>query len=299
MAKLGEGDKRWIVEERDDGTNVHNWHWAEKDAVEWSKQRLTELLGNLKIVKGKGSCWVKTTNSVSVEGEAYVNIRKGKIIPGYELHVKVNWEGEIRDISGERVLAKSRGFVEFPYIADENAGEDPEIKFITSDSGPGSERLKEALRAEGKSVLLNHIKTFVKEMAQGGPVKDALSGKKPTTSSQSSQKEAPKKVEKASKSPVSKVKKGFQTVKISQKFLCKKEDLFDVLINEKRWMAFSQSKATITPSVGGKFSVFGGSVTGEFVEIDSPVKLVQKWRFSSWEDGIFSTVQSISCSSLQ
>ena len=27
MAKWGEGDPRWIVEERPDGTNVNNWHW--------------------------------------------------------------------------------------------------------------------------------------------------------------------------------------------------------------------------------------------------------------------------------
>ncbi len=45
MAKLGEGDARWIVADRQDGTNVHNWHWAEKDVLPWSKSRLTELLG--------------------------------------------------------------------------------------------------------------------------------------------------------------------------------------------------------------------------------------------------------------
>ena len=27
MAKWGEGDPRWIVEDRTDGTNVNNWHW--------------------------------------------------------------------------------------------------------------------------------------------------------------------------------------------------------------------------------------------------------------------------------
>ena len=27
MAKWGEGDPRWIVEERSDATNVNNWHW--------------------------------------------------------------------------------------------------------------------------------------------------------------------------------------------------------------------------------------------------------------------------------
>ncbi|GMP47637.1 hypothetical protein CsSME_00015293 [Camellia sinensis var. sinensis] len=46
MAKYGEGDKRWIVEDRPDGANVHNWHWAETDCLEWSRTLLTKLLSN-------------------------------------------------------------------------------------------------------------------------------------------------------------------------------------------------------------------------------------------------------------
>ena len=44
MAKWGEGDPRWIVEERPDATNVNNWHWTEKNADQWSKDKLKELL---------------------------------------------------------------------------------------------------------------------------------------------------------------------------------------------------------------------------------------------------------------
>ena len=40
MAKWGEGDPRWIVEERPDATNVNNWHWSEKNADSWSQQKL-------------------------------------------------------------------------------------------------------------------------------------------------------------------------------------------------------------------------------------------------------------------
>lgn len=29
MAKWGEGDPRWIVEERPDAINVNNWHWSD------------------------------------------------------------------------------------------------------------------------------------------------------------------------------------------------------------------------------------------------------------------------------
>ena len=40
MAKWGEGDPRWIVEERPDATNVNNWHWTEKNADAWSKAKI-------------------------------------------------------------------------------------------------------------------------------------------------------------------------------------------------------------------------------------------------------------------
>merc|ERR1712107_474678 len=46
MAKWGEGDPRWIVEERPDATNVNNWHWTEKNADAWSKSKIKELFEN-------------------------------------------------------------------------------------------------------------------------------------------------------------------------------------------------------------------------------------------------------------
>ena len=39
MAKWGEGDPRWIVEERPDATNINNWHWTENKADAWSKAK--------------------------------------------------------------------------------------------------------------------------------------------------------------------------------------------------------------------------------------------------------------------
>jgi predicted chitinase len=50
MAKLGEGDARWIVEKREDGTNVNAWHWQEKDCLTWSKRRLGQLFNGAVLV---------------------------------------------------------------------------------------------------------------------------------------------------------------------------------------------------------------------------------------------------------
>jgi hypothetical protein len=39
MAKVGEGDPRWIVQNRADGTNVNQWHWTESDFTGWAKKK--------------------------------------------------------------------------------------------------------------------------------------------------------------------------------------------------------------------------------------------------------------------
>ena len=79
MAKFGEGDARWIVEDRSDGKNVGNWHWSEKDCLEWTRERLKQLLEGLTLLDD-GAMTVQTTSVDSVEGEAFANTRKNKIM---------------------------------------------------------------------------------------------------------------------------------------------------------------------------------------------------------------------------
>jgi hypothetical protein len=71
MAKWGEGDPRWIVEDRPDATNVNNWHWSEKNATEWSKNRLRALL--LEVATGQdgvGTCSISEVTSIDGEATA-------------------------------------------------------------------------------------------------------------------------------------------------------------------------------------------------------------------------------------
>lgn len=297
MAKYGEGDKRWIVEDRPDGANVHNWHWAEKDCLPWAKKRLGELMENTPILEGSGGLWISTSKLDSVTGEAYVNIRKGKIIPGYELTVSLSWTGEAKDGQGNS-LAQVKGKVEFPYIADENADEDPELKVSVLDEGPVGQRLREAFLAKGKSTLLERVATFVKEMKQGGPAKDELEGKLPAKPVAAGSKtvKTDAKLEIAppapSKQPAPKPKdkEGFKTIALTERFHCRPHDLYTTLLDENRWKGFTQSKAKISGEVGGQFSIFDGAVTGVNMKLDEDKLIMQKWRFQNWHDGQYSTV---------
>uniref|UniRef100_A0A803LM32 Activator of Hsp90 ATPase AHSA1-like N-terminal domain-containing protein n=1 Tax=Chenopodium quinoa TaxID=63459 RepID=A0A803LM32_CHEQI len=270
MAKYGEGDKRWIVQDRPDGTNVHNWHWAETDCLEWSRTKLSDSLSNLTILSGEGNLFVKITKLDKLEGEAYVNIRKGKIIPGYELALTLSWEGEAKDDSGI-CLSKSIGKIEIPYISDENADEDPEVRVSFDDDGVVGRRIKEAFIAKGKPVVLEKVREYVESMARGGPCKEELEVKKVA--------------------PKAGAGEGFRTVKLSERFRCRAVDLYEILMDENRWKGFTQSNAKISREVGGEFSIFDGSVTGSNVELKEGKLIVQKWRFGNWPDGVFSTVK--------
>ncbi|KAL9676647.1 hypothetical protein QQ045_004863 [Rhodiola kirilowii] len=299
MAKLGEGDKRWIVEERPDGANVHNWHWAETDCLEWSRNLLSNLLSNLTVLDGEGNLYIKTKKVDKVEGEAYVNVRKGKIIPGYEISVNISWEGEAKDGDGNTLL-KAEGNVEIPYIADENADEDPEIRFTVRDDGPVGKRLKDAMATKGKQLILEKVRVYVESMAKGGPAKDNLQAKKAPaksgnevsagTASNSAAGAVPNNGEVVKKLKKDD-KKGFKTITLTEKFSCRARDLYEILMDDNRWKGFTQSNAKISKEVGGEFSIFDGSVTGKNVELQESKLIVQKWRFGSWADDIYSTVR--------
>ncbi|KAI5078487.1 hypothetical protein GOP47_0006158 [Adiantum capillus-veneris] len=297
MAKFGEGDKRWIVEDRADGANVHHWHWAEKDCLPWAKKRLGELLQNVPILEGSGGLWISTTKLDSVTGEAYVNIRKGKIIPGYELTVSLSWKGEAKDGQGNS-LAQVTGRVEMPYVADENADEDPELKVSVLDEGAVGQRLREAFLATGKSMLLERVAKFVKEMKEGGPAKDELEGKLVPKAASAGGKavKTDAKIDSSSPAPSkqpapkAKDKEGFKTIALTERFHCRPHDIYTTLLDENRWKGFTQSKAKISNEIGGQFFIFDGAVTGVNMKLEEDKLIMQKWRFQNWHDGQYSTV---------
>ncbi|PRW61075.1 activator of 90 kDa heat shock ATPase-like protein 2 isoform X2 [Chlorella sorokiniana] len=99
MAKWGEGDPRWLVEHRDDGRNVNGWHWSETNKMEWTKQRLGELLPGAEARSAAASeaapdGWVARVKRVkSVTGEAMLTTRKGnKRFGFYDLNISLEWE---------------------------------------------------------------------------------------------------------------------------------------------------------------------------------------------------------------
>lgn len=80
MAKIGEGDDRWIVKEREDGKNVNNWHWSETSLTEWARERLEARLKDV-VVREDASGTCKLLCLDSMKGDVTIQSRKQKRFP--------------------------------------------------------------------------------------------------------------------------------------------------------------------------------------------------------------------------
>jgi len=69
-------------------------------------------------------------------------------------------------------------------------------------------------------------------------------------------------------------------------------ELYETFTSPARITAFTRSPPTVFEGArpGGKFSFFGGGVSGEYVLLEEPKKIVQRWRLGTWPQGHFSTL---------
>lgn len=128
MAKWGEGDPRWIVEERPDATNVNNWHWTERNASPWSQERIKELFKNVSIKCDDAD--IKIQEVEKCEGEASANNRKGKLIFFYEWNLILKWKGKLKDGTEEHV-----GQITIPNLSEENDASELDVSISFFEAG--------------------------------------------------------------------------------------------------------------------------------------------------------------------
>lgn len=172
MARLGEGDERWIVKERADGANCNNWHWTTKDVSAHVKEQLNEAVkGNIFPVDGPlSNIEIK---SCETTGEASVNNRKGRTFIIYQLEMKLKWKG---DLVGEDGATKesASGSLKLPDVSAESL-DDLEVEFETQSRGSA---LSEAMRKQGVSCVKAAVVAKMKEL-QSEVTAEAASQKPP------------------------------------------------------------------------------------------------------------------------
>ena len=185
MAKWGEGDPRWIVEERPDATNVNNWHWTEKNADVWSKKKLESLFVNCIIEDPKlGNVCLEKIEKC--KGEAGVCNRKAKLIFFYEWELSLKWK--------EHGFPWIEGKVDIPNFSEEHEDINDVDLIIEITEGKDNSRcelLKEMMRkGTGAKVIRGKLNEYVEALKKEYSRDMILPGKNDTTNTSSRGKQA-------------------------------------------------------------------------------------------------------------
>jgi activator of HSP90 ATPase len=80
-----------------------------------------------------------------------------------------------------------------------------------------------------------------------------------------------------------------KTIRQSVTFKSRPHEVYEALMDEKKHAAFTGGKAKVSRKVRGKFSLWGGDIEGKNLELVQDKKIVQSWRYSDWENGVYST----------
>lgn len=287
MAKWGEGDPRWICEERADATNVNNWHWTEKNAAGWSKNKLKELLVGLVVENDKFS--VKFKSITKCEGEASANNRKSKLIFFYEWIIHGEWEGFVKD--DEKKVHK--GTYEVVNLSEEFTADEIDVNILLKDR---KDDLKNFVRIEGVKKLREqfgrYITSLKEEFSQGliKPTNQSTATPKPPVEKKTT---APSMNTTSTAKPLVKdgvgVKIPTSNLVMNEEFKCRVNELYNCFTDVNMVRAYTNNAIVkYEPEKDGKFALFDSNITGTFIQLVPNSKIIMNWRNKRWPEGHYS-----------
>ncbi|PWY87601.1 hypothetical protein BO70DRAFT_369590 [Aspergillus heteromorphus CBS 117.55] len=272
--------------------NPNNWHWVNKDASGWAKDYLKTNLSVLAVEEN--GVTAKISNLLSMDGDVDVSQRKGKVITLFDVKIQLEYEGKTKD--DESVS----GTISIPEVAHDT--EEDEFVFeieIYSDASS-----KQPVKDLVRSKLVPQLR---KALAQLGPAligehgKDIQHAPGVNPSAGFPESKVYPQVKKAEPAPqattttttANKVSVNTTTVTASDEFRTTAEELYNTFTDPQRIAAFTRGapRQFEGAHVGGKFAIFDGNVTGEYVKLESPTLIQQTWRLAQWPSGHYSTLE--------
>ncbi|RNF09856.1 putative activator of 90 kDa heat shock protein ATPase 1-like [Trypanosoma rangeli] len=280
MARVGEGDPRWIVDDRKDGHNVNAWHWEERDLSSECHEELKRRLKNVTLVK-EADLELRVDELSEVSGDVTVAQRKGKMMCYFELKLTLKWS------AGDDVTGK----ITIPEIDHDNFRNEYEVTISVTENDAASQRADALMRSKGRAPVRNVIMKYFEELFEiyqiGKSLKNASSLPPPTKRNEITPVGGSAKSGNAGTASEDSAPTSFSW---KMRWRIPVEELFTVLMNEQRASVYTRAQAKIDPRSGGAFELLGGVISGFFVEVVPNATIKMQWRLRSWPSGVHSSV---------
>ncbi|KPA78458.1 hypothetical protein ABB37_06085 [Leptomonas pyrrhocoris] len=297
MAKVGEGDPRWIVSERTDGANVNSWHWEERDLSQHTHEQLKGVFANrdIPIPQNLSSAveYLKIEEVSEIAGDVTVAQRKGKMMCYFELKLQLRWAGKMK---GDDTVI--RGKMDVAEVDHDEFKNDYDITVTCQENSQNAQTLEAVVREAGRATVRQEIEKYFAKVFEDYHIgKQLKSGAAmpppPTTTAATASNAASTAGRKPAPSDKSgSVAKSTEATSFSWKMRwgVPMEELYATLTDARRASAYTRSAATMDVKAGGQFSFLGGVISGYYVDVQPPAVLKQQWRLGSWPVGVHSSV---------
>jgi activator of HSP90 ATPase len=83
------------------------------------------------------------------------------------------------------------------------------------------------------------------------------------------------------------------TLTDTEEFRAPASELYKTFTDPQRLAAFTRAAPKLFEGAkkGDKFELFGGNVSGEYIELDEPKRITQSWRLDQWPQGHYSRLE--------
>ncbi|SCU81346.1 LAMI_0B05798g1_1 [Lachancea mirantina] len=294
--------------------NPNNWHWVDKNCIEWARQYMRSKLVGLSSNEKTGK-HAEIASVSAVEGDCEVSQRKGKVISLFDLKVVMMLKGFV----GEEPF---EGSITVPEVAFDSQPDDYQFEISIYKETAQLSEVKPVIRSElipklrdvfsgfAHDLLVTHgddiqvpesqvqsqfTRANQKSLSQGGATKSepkSIAKSSTATATSSSGAAGPQSVANSSSTAP---KYNTTTLHLEPTFNVPAIELYNTFLDKQRIMAWSRSHlicASSSPRIekGDEFTLFGGNVTSKLEQCEPGKKLVFAWRLNEWQSGHFSVM---------
>lgn len=269
--------------------NPNNWHWVDKNCIDWAKAYFAKLVGT---AAESGNTSVAVSAVSLVEGDVEVCQRKGKVISLFDLRLVFSIEGKV----GKDEV---KGSVTVPELAYDTEAD--EIQFDTSiyNESPESEPARALIKKELVPKIRDFLLKFGTDLIATHGLDIQLESDK-VSSKLTKENQGGVVAPKQARSEVPKETKALSapfyntsTLHLEPTFNTTAEQLYITLLDAQRvaaWLRLAPQMEPFPPKEGSAFTLFGGLISGKFTKLVPNERVVQLWRLEDWKKGHYATL---------
>ncbi|KAK9450122.1 activator of Hsp90 ATPase [Limtongia smithiae] len=275
--------------------NPNNWHWVDKNCLDWAKTYFDEHL--VGVSASSGGSTAEITQVASLTGDVDVNQRKGKVISLFDVKLVLNYSGTV----GSENVA---GTITVPEVAYDTEPDEYVFEVAITAETREMQPMRELIR----SLLVPKLRTLLSKF---GPDLIETHGKDiqhPVTENESRFTSSNQRAGTAaggtvvSSSSLSATAKAASnspaynttTLRLDPVFNTTAAELYTTFVDPGRVAAWTRSQPVkFTASEGGEYAMFGGNVSGKFVKLVKDKKIEMTWRLKDWKPEHFADLEIV------